>query len=293
MMLAQAQPPQNSTAGTLEYQPQDDTIQIFARKIEQILQKWKCKRENMWLQERRRLASVSTEQLDEFDSVQRKMREEAADELRPYLPAFFETHEGRSPIELAALAKHLAPGGAHDDGLLVNIVRETVCCADELIIAAVIWHCWHGGKYGFQFLPDPALIEEDDYSQHGRDLAELLELATDSDPHRLLIGDDLAFFDSLPDSFSIYRGCAGISERAAALGLCWSIKREIAEWFANRTAHFCGADPVLMTARVRKRDVLLAKAVEFEIVVSPSKARRLQPRTSGRNPKDMEWQPPS
>jgi len=89
------------------------------------------------------------------------------------------------------------------------------------------------------------------------------------DPRRILVGEDRNFYDSLPDRFTVYRGCAGVSLEHARAGICWTTKRDIAEWFADRSADR-NARPVLISARVRKADVLLTKAAECEVVAIPT-----------------------
>ena len=101
-------------------------------------------------------------------------------------------------------------------------------------------------------------------------------------PPRILTGDDREFFLSLPEHFTVYRGCAGISAERAAEGLCWTIKRENS--FANRSAWFNGGAPVVVTAKIRKSQVYFAKALGFEIVAAPSHARPIKARRRKASP---------
>ena len=118
-------------------------------------------------------------------------------------------------------------------------------------------------------------------------MLDVFDQAADGDPRRILTGEDLAFFDSLPDRFTIYRGARGITPEKIAAGVCWTTKREVAEWFALR-----GDEPVVMTARCRKAYVRLAKASEFEIVTVPERARVIacRPRQRGWRP-ETNWAP--
>ena len=95
------------------------------------------------------------------------------------------------------------------------------------------------------------------------------------DPLRILTGEDRDFYASLPERFTVYRGCAGISAELAGKGLCWTLKRDGAEWFALRNASLSKGRPILVTARVKKRDIYFAKACEHEIVVHPYKPKQI------------------
>jgi hypothetical protein len=53
------------------------------------------------------------------------------------------------------------------------LVRANLWDADPLLVAATIWSNWHGGKVGFQFLPDPAQTDPWAYQD---EVDELLEL---------------------------------------------------------------------------------------------------------------------
>jgi hypothetical protein len=69
--------------------------------------------------------------------------------------------------ELQEIAEKLSPGGVHTGGQLVDLVRENMWDADPLLVAAVIYYNWHGGKAGFQFLPDPEQTDEG-VGRHGK-----------------------------------------------------------------------------------------------------------------------------
>lgn len=204
---------------------------------------------------------------------------------------FLQDNTDKSAEEMEDIAGQVSPGGAHTGGLLVNLIRQHVFGADPILIAATIYHNWHGGKAGFQFLPDPAATDPEDYETEAFDLIETLDAGIWGDPSRILTGDDRRFYDSLPDRFTVYRGCAGVSPEVGALGVCWTTQRDIAEWFADRSSRE-RSQRVVLSARARKEDVRLAKASEFEVVLMPRSARVLKPSksTNIRRP-NMEWQP--
>lgn len=210
-------------------------------------------------------------------------------QFEPLLPLLLEDNSHRSTEELTTLAENLSPGWAHDAALLIQVARASLIMTDPTLTAAIIWHNWHGGKAGFQFLPDPAECDLHDYLSEVISLTETFDQVPGS-TIRFLTGDDRAFYECLPDRFSIYRGCSGIDAETAGMGLCWTIRREIAEWFAWRTSSEKAA-PILVSARVGKPEVYFAKASEFEIVVAPQKSRQLKMSTPIRRkrPAVMEW----
>ena len=202
---------------------------------------------------------------------------------RPHLAAFARRNDHLTAEQLEEVACQLSPGGAHTGATLARIVRQSVLFADPLLVAAVFRFNWHGGKAGFQFLPDPATADPDDYDGEAWELLETLDQGTGGDPRRILTGADIAFFDSLPDRFTIYRGVRGLTPERAAAGVCWTTRREVAEWFARRGG---SDDAVVVTAQCRKADVRLAKADECEVVTIPSRAREIRCR-----PRRANWRP--
>ena len=212
-----------------------------------------------------------------------------AAQARPHLAAFARSNAHLSAEQLEELAADLSPGGAHTGALLGQLVERDVIFADPLLVAAVFRYNWHGGKAGFQFLPDPAVTDPDDYDDAVWQLLNVFDLGTASDPRRILTGDDLAFFDSLPKRFMIYRGTHGLTSERASAGVCWTTRREVAEWFARRGA---GADPQVVAAWCRKTDVRLAKADECEIVTIPACARPIMCRSRSNSWRpEMTWAP--
>ena len=217
-----------------------------------------------------------------------------AKEAEEYLPYLLCDNSGRSADELQRIAGELSPGGTHSGGWLIDRIRRGLIAlprkdwhVDQWLLAATIYGNWRGGKAGFQFLPDPATVDLWEYEEEVGDLMDALHIG---DPSRILTGSDLAFYDSLPDRFTIYRGCSGISWEQAAAGLCWTTNREIAEWFAVRYARD-DKSPVLVSARVRKGAVRLAMASEFEVVVRVrgAKDRKCRRRSISNWRPNMQW----
>lgn len=199
---------------------------------------------------------------------------EQADLLQKAALLFLNDNFDKTPEELAAMARAINFGGAHDAGLTVRYVREYVFAACPRLVAACLYEAWQGGKGGFQFLPDPAETDPDEYDGLVWDLIEALENGA-PDPRQVLLNgysNDLDFYNSLPDSFTVYRGTGGIPADRAAAGVCWTTNRAYADWFAGRLS----GDPVVVSARVRKSDVRLAFSSEHEVVVAPRRFRVLK-----------------
>ena len=199
---------------------------------------------------------------------------EQADLLHKAALLFFDNNSDKTPDELAAMARAINFGGAHDAGLTVRYVREYVLFPCPRLVAACLYEAWQGGKGGFQFLPDPAETEPEEYEGLVWDLIEALENGA-PDPRQVLLNgysNDLDFYNSLPDSFTVYRGTGGIPADRAGAGVCWTTNRAWADWFAGRLS----GDPVVISARVRKSDVRLAFSSEHEVVVTPRKFRVLK-----------------
>jgi hypothetical protein len=131
----------------------------------------------------------------------------------------------------------------------------------------MIYTNWTGGKVGFQFLPDPATVDPDEYEDNA--VLILDALADAGPPSRFMVGEDLDFYNALPNVITIYRGFAGVSDELGASGLCWTTNKECARWFAWRAGDYKKSPPRLIMAKVSKRDVLMSHDFEDEIVARP------------------------
>jgi hypothetical protein len=215
----------------------------------------------------------------------------AAESVRPFLRYLAEELDHLDADQLEALAEKLSPGDSyHEQGLLARIVLLNVPFVSARLLAAMIRRNWHGGKVGFQFLPDPATSDPDAYDGEALDLMETLYMGVAGDPRTILTGDDLSFFESLPDRLTVYRGAAGISPDLAGTGVCWTTRRDVAEWFATRHG---ASDPMVVSARVSRAEIAFVKACEFEVVVKPRRCRTLKLRRHGGVPVQMQWSPPA
>lgn len=229
--------------------------------------------------------------IEEIERNQVELHAKWVAKARAVLPLLAEDNSHRTPEELQDLAAKLSPGGgAHTSGLLIRIILANIPFVDPTLAAATVYLNWAGGKAGFQFLPDPCDADPVEYQEEAWRLLDMF--ADAGGPAALLTGEDRAFYDSLPDRITVYRGAAGAPEDVLGSGLCWTTRRPVAEWFALRSASARKADPVVLTARVRKEEVALALAGECEIVVSPRKSRRIlcRRRREGFRPA-FEWVP--
>jgi len=78
--------------------------------------------------------------------------------------------------------------------------------------------------------------------------------------------EDRAFYDSLPEAFTVYRGQNGAE---ALTGRCFSLSQEVARAYAFGRRNFRYAEPCVIALAATKRDVALAVASrgESEVVL--------------------------
>lgn len=105
--------------------------------------------------------------------------------------------------------------------------------------------------------------------------SDWIECLESDRPERLAIMDsesDLAMYDNLPTTVTVYRG---VSRKDRIRGLSWTTNRKVAEWFARR---FDAETPMLCQARVSKQDVIASftERNESEVVVLPEKLKDLE-----------------
>jgi hypothetical protein len=196
------------------------------------------------------------------------------------LRAFLRDNSGKTPEELQDMASALAPGSVHNNCDVFYAAMNAIFSPCPYLRAAFLAWTWGGGKIGFQHLPDPRRTDLDDYQF----LAEqLMEWLSEVRPTDVLTGEDRAFYDALPDRFRVYRGGSSVEPEMVAAVLCWTLKRDIADWFARRGQ----ADPVVVSAWVRKEWVRLAFAQEHEVVVQPWRWRQV----AYRHRVNEKWRP--
>lgn len=71
----------------------------------------------------------------------------------------------------------------------------------------------------------------------------------------MMTPDEQAAYDALPDYVTIYRGCY----KANKWGLSWSLSKEIAEKFPIYHRYRQEGQPLVVTARAKKRNIIAIK----------------------------------
>jgi hypothetical protein len=84
---------------------------------------------------------------------------------------------------------------------------------------------------------------------------------------------DLAFYDALPATITVWRGCARGRER----GLSWTVDRAVAEGFA-RGKRCINRNPTMVRADIPRQHVfaVFTDRNEQEVVLDPRRLRRLE-----------------
>lgn len=96
----------------------------------------------------------------------------------------------------------------------------------------------------------------------------------DSSPQGFLSPEAKEFFSKLPDRITVYRGC----DRSRIRAISWTTDPKIAKSFAKGHRGIRLPDPVVMTAKVWKRDVItiIQDREESEVIIDPRSLRYLQ-----------------
>lgn len=67
--------------------------------------------------------------------------------------------------------------------------------------------------------------------------------------------EEIEAFENLPDVVTVYRGCYEVNK----WGLCWTLKRDIAEQFPFMLRYAGEGRPLLIKAEVKKSDIVAIK----------------------------------
>jgi hypothetical protein len=80
-------------------------------------------------------------------------------------------------------------------------------------------------------------------------------------------------YDALPDVVTVYRGTVKAEADGELTGVCWTLQREKAIWFATSHGRFRNrkSPPVLLTASIEKHEILglLTGRNEDEVILHP------------------------
>jgi hypothetical protein len=227
---------------------------------------------------------VSPDEMAEIERNRRHLTARMARKAHRCFPYATRDNSDLGAERLAEIAEALSPGGVHNGADLYRTLTDFGVEIDSRLRAALIYSNWSGGKIGFQFMPDPAKTPLWLYREEAERLAAALVAGHDGDPRHVLVDEDRSFYAQLPDTFTAYRGLAGVSAAKAAAGPCWTLSRDLAEWFAHRSVHG-RRRPIVVSTVVSKAAVLLVNAGEAEIVLPPQTGARRLPL---RHAADME-----
>lgn len=93
-------------------------------------------------------------------------------------------------------------------------------------------------------------------------------------PQNLMTAETADFLSQLPDRITIYRGC----DKSRVKAVSWTTNPEVAKAFARGHRGIRRPNPVLMTARVWRRNVITAfqDRDESEVIIDPASLRYLR-----------------
>lgn len=114
------------------------------------------------------------------------------------------------------------------------------------------------------YLKHSWLDEEDPNQDPTVSREEVIRYFRQADKQYLMKPDDLAHYQNLPDTLTIYRG---VSPHRAKFGLSWTADQNIAMWFKKR--YEGGSQGQLLTAVISKKHVLayIDERNEQELIV--------------------------
>jgi hypothetical protein len=114
------------------------------------------------------------------------------------------------------------------------------------------------------YLKHSWLDEEDPNQDPQVSREEVIHYFRQADKQYLMKPEDLAHYQSLPDTLTIYRG---VSPHRAKFGLSWTADQSIAMWFKKR--YESGSQGQLLTAVISKKHVLayIDERNERELIV--------------------------
>lgn len=114
------------------------------------------------------------------------------------------------------------------------------------------------------YLKHSWLDEEDPNQDPTVDREEVLRYFRQADKHYLMNPSDLAYYQNLPSTLTIYRG---VSPHRAKYGLSWTADQDMAMWFKKRYEN--SSQGQLLTAVISKKHVLayIDERNEHELIV--------------------------
>jgi hypothetical protein len=115
---------------------------------------------------------------------------------------------------------------------------------------------------------------DDTSALKGQLLSQLQRAASAATPIQHYSDEQRAFFESLPQVVTVYRGCS----RQRIAGISWTTEAEIAIQFAHGHRQIPVPDPVIVTAEIDKNDILavFTDRSENEIICTPSRILKIE-----------------
>ncbi|MEH2567820.1 hypothetical protein [Bradyrhizobium sp. AZCC 2289] len=115
---------------------------------------------------------------------------------------------------------------------------------------------------------------DDTWALKDRLLSQLRKAAGAASAIRYYGDEQRAFFESLPQVLTVYRGCS----RQRAAGISWTTETKIAMQFARGHRQITVPEPVIVTAEVDKNDIfaVFTDRSENEIVCTPSRILKIE-----------------
>lgn len=186
----------------------------------------------------------------------------------------FETTDGFTPNQLiehvyeGMIPRRISYGKWLDPIFLIEDICGSKIHPHRL--AMVFYNSWQNARVGFPLTGDPAKQDFPTYMRMVDRLVGNMTFSGYPNPTAIIADtehdNDLSFFNSLSETLTVYRGSCNVPEETAAYGICWTTRKDIAEWFAIRTSR-PGQEPFLLSSEVSKDDIILAMANEHEVVL--------------------------
>lgn len=137
-----------------------------------------------------------------------------------------------------------------------SLAKEYFCCLTFDKIAKKDWSKVLGEVYTM----------ENYWSSFQRLLSDedIVKLFAHANKNNLMNKSELKMLNSLPDTFTIYRGYA---DQSIKIGFSWSLSKEVAKFFAHRYNKSS-----IITTTAKKEDVLVYfnRREEDEIIINPA-----------------------
>ncbi len=240
-----------------------------------------------------------------------KMQERAADIVRSYggdeeaIAAAMRLSVSSTPMPKEAMNDDIStvmratlrPGrsGHHMHEIMFDLIVSGGYRLNAIHKAGMLRACWQNSKFANPVMPDPADTDPHEYYMIGERVSRIIRPKCLGGPQDLMVNDeyaetaDLDFWNALPETIVVWRGCIGVDAKTCASGLGWSTNQEVAQFFAHRL--WRSSPPVVVRAEVKKSDVITAFAYEHEVVVRVHDFEEVAPRGPKRGGCNTPYEP--